>query len=188
MAELMLVNPRKRKTRRKARKTVAAKPRRRVTRKTVARRSPARRIARRRNPIAKGNLLNDAIIPAATGAAGAVGLDVAMGYIPLPDALKTGPARHLVKGAAAIGLGMLASLVTKKSTAKALANGALTVTMHGAMQEAMQRFAPGVQMGQYVDGMGQYVDGMGYVSPAMTYDGGDASTFSPIPENEQSFF
>lgn len=154
MSELMLINPRKR------RKT--------TKKKVVKRRSPVRRVAkravskRRRNPIRRKagimGIVQSTVMPAATAAAGAIGLDVVWGMAPIPENLKTGPMRHVVKAAGAIGLGMIAEMVVKKSTASQFATGALTVVMHQAMREGMTRFAPNIQLGEYVDEGGE----MGY--------------------------
>src|SRR4030042_6898277 len=101
MAELMLINPRKH--RRKANKT--------------------RRY--RRNP--SGGRFNmttfsrNTLMPSAIGAAGALGLDILMGFLPLPDNLKMGPMRNVVRVVGAVGLGMLAGMVVKKDTAANIA-------------------------------------------------------------------
>lgn len=150
MAKMLLVNPRKRR----------APARRR--RAPVARR-PAIRARRRRNPIAiKGlsGITQRTIIPAATAAAGALGLDVIWGYAPVPANLKVGPLRHVVKGAAAIGLGMLAENFVKKSTAQNITLGALTVVLHDMGREVLQNAMPQIPLGMYMDGT------MGYYNPA----------------------
>ena len=207
MAELMLVNPRKRRKARTAkqkaatRRLVAGNRKRRAParRKSVARRistikrrAPARRAlttARKRrykrNPNGRGmaGIVNTTLIPAAVAATGALSLDVLWNFLPLPETLKTGPLRHIAKGAGAIGLGWLAGMVVNKKTAGQLATGALTVVTYNAMREMMARFMPAVNMGYYSAGMpagsmGAYV-GMGeYVGgPGMgAYIGGGGGT------------
>jgi hypothetical protein len=192
MAELMLVNPRKRRKSRKprsaaqraaTRKLVARNKRRRnpaparrraASRTSVVkrRRTPARSVVARkrrykRNPNGRGmaGIVNTTLIPAAVAATGALSLDVLWNFLPLPVALKTGPLRHIAKGAGAIGLGWLAGMVVNKKTAGQLATGALTVVTYNAMREMMARFMPAVNMGYYSAGMpagemGAYV-GMG---------------------------
>jgi len=197
MNELLLINPARRKRRAPARRrasparrrparrrnpvtALAANPRRRPARRSYA----ARRSIRRRNPAPRGMKgIMGTLMPAATAATGALALDVVWGFIPLPIALKTGPMRHLVKGAGAIGMGLLAGMVVNKRVADQFAVGALTVVMHGAMKEAVTRFAPqialgeypsiavpmseydenGGSLGEYVEqpGMGEFVSGMG---------------------------
>lgn len=162
MAEMLLVNPRKRRRRKTTRKPVT---RRRTYKRRVST-SAARKTRRRRNPIRRkgvGGMIQSTIMPAALAGAGAVGLDVIWGYLPVPDQLKTGPMRYVAKAAGAIGLGMLAAMVTKKSTADQLASGAMTVVMYQAMKDGMTRFAPNIPMGEYLseyDSMGYYGSGM----------------------------
>jgi len=87
---------------------------------------------------------------------------------------------HVTKALGALGLGVLASMVTKKDTANQLATGALTVVLHGAMKDGIETFAPGINLGEYVgmDGLAEYVaemDGVGqYVDygNAIGYAGG----------------
>lgn len=138
-----------------------------------------RRRSYRRNPINSSVLSN--VMPALSGAAGAVLLDIAWGYIPIPATLKSGPFQHLAKAAGAIGLGMAAKMVTSKRNADMLALGALTVVAHAAIKQAVTRFAPNIEMGGTFDYgypsiavpmddyMGEYVeqDSMGaYLEPA----------------------
>lgn len=148
MAELMMINPAKK---RKRKRPVRAR----------SRRGSRRRVsALRRNPIRKMSvkgIVNDAVMPAATAAAGAIGLDVMMGYLPIPDNLKTGPARYLVKGVGAIGLGMIAQAVgLKASTARAMTTGALTVALYEAGKGAIVTAAPDFAARAGLDGLGIY--------------------------------
>jgi len=181
MAELMLVNPRKRRKARSpaqraaTRKLVARNRKRKrnpARHTTVARVAPVRRkrraVARRpvrrrrirRNPSARG-IINTTLIPAAVAGAGALSLDVLWGFVPVPATLKTGPFRHVIKGAGAIGMGYLAGMVVNKKTAGQLATGALTVVMYNAMREMAARFMPNVPFGYVSSGMpvGEYVSG-----------------------------
>lgn len=186
MAQLMLVNPRKRRRRTSKKKTVA---RRRPTRRISTR--PARKTRRRRNPIKTRGLSGvvNQIMPAATAAVGALGLDLIWGYAPIPESLKTGNMRFVVKAAGAIGLGMLAGMVVKKSTADQLATGALTVVLHNAMRDGMANFAPNIQLGEYMNndetlgywgagynpGMSEYLpnSNQGDLSPGANLNGSD---------------
>lgn len=120
----------------------------------------------RRNPIMKkkgllGGIVGDTLIPAATAASGAIALDVAWGFLPIPANLKVGPMRHAVKGAGAIGLGMLAGMILPKKTAEQIGMGAMTVVMYNAAKDVMVRFAPTVAMGAYLEeeaqGVGAYL-------------------------------
>jgi len=162
MAKMLLVNPRKRKAKRK----VKRKTKRRLV--SVAKRKSSVVRKYKRNPIRRkksgiGGMLKDTIMPSAMAAGGAIGLDVVMGYLPIPENLKTGPMRHLVKGAGAIGLGMLAGMFLKPKTAELITTGALTVTLHAAGKEAMTRFAPNVRMASVDDDL----ESLAYVNPGM---------------------
>lgn len=139
--------------------------------------SPSRRY--RRNP--NGGRFNmqtftrNTLMPSAVGAAGALGIDVIMGFLPLPPALKTGPMRTVVKIAGAIGIGMLAATFVKKNTAEQIAAGAITVALYDTLKGMLQVAMPTLQLGendifteypslayagagQTVDDMGAYVD------------------------------
>ena len=180
---LMLVNPRKRRK---------APVKRKAARKTVARKSPVKRKRnpaspvrrRRRNPASRkvgvksimGNVQNSAI-----GAAGAVGVDMAMRFLPIPLNLRMGNMNSLTKGVVALGLGMLTNAVVKGNTGTKIAEGGMTVALYeaasGMIAQQTGVIAPGGVAGSYSDldnaamaeyldageGMGEYLDGgMGY--------------------------
>lgn len=174
MAQLMMVNPRRRKTRRKTtRKTVARRRKSPVRRRRVAaKRRTVRRY--RRNPTARG-IINAQLMPAAVNASGALALDIVWGYLPIPETVKTGPFKHVAKGAGAIALGVIAGNVVNSTTAKALSQGALTVVMHDAMREVAQNMLPGVPLGYYSAGLpvgvGEYVNGLGEVGAYIGAEG-----------------
>ncbi len=179
MSTLMLANPRRRsrKTRspaqrRATRELVAFN---RSKKRSVKRRAPRRierasRIRRRRNPIKAKGLIDDMVMPSAIGSAGAIGLDLAFHFLPLPSMLKTGAGHLAAKGVGAILIGMLAGKVIKKSTANELARGALTVTLHSAAKDAIGHFLPNFALGGVGDDYG-LTDAMGYYSPAIVQDG-----------------
>lgn len=112
------------------------------------------------NPRRKMPALDIPIVPALSGATGAVGLDVVMGQLPLPDAMKTGPMRHLFKAGAAIGLGMLADMMMpkQKSFIRDMVTGALTVQAYNAEREMLIQFAPNIALGAFTEfePMGEY--------------------------------
>lgn len=156
MAEMLLINPRKR---RKARKASKRRTRKSSTRKatplfTVPRRQRSRKASRRRrnpvsmravtararkrNPIKLGGMF-DGLVPmvrdAAIGATGAVGVDLAMGQINrfLPAAMQTVPgtvsAGDAVKAVVTVALGQLLNRPTR-GMSRRMAQGALTVQAH----------------------------------------------------------
>lgn len=130
MAEqLMLVNPRKR--RKSRRKSIARRPaKRRVSRRrSLAKLAPRRR--RRSNP--NGGPMTAQIMNAATGAAGALAVDLAMAQLPLPEQLTATPAmRAATQGGVSLMIGMLvANFGKKRKLGRQLAEGGLTVALHG---------------------------------------------------------
>lgn len=150
MNEILLVNPRKRKA--KKRRSVSRRRKNPVKRRrTYAK----KRRTRRRNPTARG-MVNQFFMPALVGAAGGLTLDIALGFIPVPLNLKTGIAGYAVKAAGAIGLGMLLKnmKLVKGKTALDMTVGALTIQLHGAMKEQVQVMLPNVPMGEYLTGPG----------------------------------
>jgi hypothetical protein len=166
--------------RRPARRAVAAAPRRR--RRAAGKRRPAvgyvvgakrirrrklnpRRVSRSRrrsNPRFSVSGITNQIMPAVYGAGGALALDVALGYIPLPAVLTTGYARHGVRIVGALGIGWLASKFLR-GKGQAIGAGALTVAVYGLLKEV----AVGVTAGK-VKGLGDYeeIEVSGYYDPA----------------------
>ena len=176
MATLMLLNPRKKTRRRKARRNpVAANPRRRRRVRRAARRNPRmysrpRRRRARRNPINVGNV-KGVLMPAVIGGAGSVGLDVLFSMLPLPAQFKTGMLGGVVKIAAAIMIPNLFKGVIGKRNADIISLAAATVQAATQIRVfAAQSGVPGLsaydEMGAYVDGMGAYIPNMGYANAA----------------------
>lgn len=147
--ELALLNPAPRR-----RKRVAAAP--------APRRRYKRRIGRRAFKAGRG-FMGHTLMPAAMGAAGALSLDILMGFLPIPAALTTAPAKYLVKGAGAVGLGIAAGYIVAPATAHQLTVGALTVVIHEALKNTLQTAMPSLQLGM----LGEF----GYVSPGMIPSG-----------------
>lgn len=175
MAQLMLINPAKRPTkrRRKAtrspaqkaatrrmlaanRRTSRAAPKRRrrnpIAASAVSRVTRRTRRARSRNPIGMTGILGS-ITDAAIGAGGALAVDMAFNYLPLPANFKTGMAGTAAKAATAIALGTIGRKVLGRTAGK-MAAGALTVIAY----DAMKGFVPGAAA---------TVAGLGYMSPGL---------------------
>ena len=163
MSHVLLVNPRRRRATKKRRAVRRKKPTVRRRRNPVrARRKVTRR--RRRNPIGgvpSMRNITGKVKTAATGAAGALALDIALAYIPLPAAVQSGIIGKITKGLGAIALGVVAHKVgVKAADANRMAEGALTVQLHGIGKELVGQFAPGVAMSAYLDdGLGFYGSG-----------------------------
>lgn len=183
MSQLMLVNPRRKKRRKSRRKTSVVgfanpraprKSRRRRARRvsaasyTAVRRGP--RVGRRRRRgggagrkfggLISGNIVNSTVIPAAMGGAGALAVDVAWGFLPLPAAIKTGPMGPVAKAAGAIVLGALATKFVGKQIGEKVATGYLTVLAYNLARGMLQKAMPNVPLSGY---------DLGYVSPATQF-------------------
>ena len=144
---------------------VAATPHRR--RRRHYKRNPiaaTRRRHYRRNPImgGKGDLrLMSMIGPAAGIAVGAVGVELAMGYMPfLPTSMTTGPVRYLTKGAISLGIGWGVAKFVNRQAGEAFALGGLVIAFHDALKSAIVTYMPAAKFGAYVPRAG-----MGYYSP-----------------------
>lgn len=137
---------------------------------TIARPNPARRRRRRigstavrrvrrrvrRNPLpSMGGLMKTLIQPAAAAAVGALALDIAFGYLPIPANLKTGPLNLLTKTAGAVALSMIAGKVVNKAAGQQMGIGALTVVLHDAAKAFIAQSMPALKM----DGIGYYSAG-----------------------------
>lgn len=122
-----------------------------------------RRSFRRQNPIslrsfAPGNLMSQ-VTGALPGAVGALGLDVALGFLPIPVNWKAGIPGYLTKIVGAVGLGMLAGKLVGGSTAAKMTMGALTVMIHGILRELVATNLPQVPLGMYLQ---PGLSGLGY--------------------------
>ncbi len=173
MASLLMVNPRKRRTKRRTSKAVSK------------RRAPSHRLAAvttrktyRRNPIRKAGMV-DTFTKGAVGAAGALAVDVAMSKLPIPANLQTEMLAPITRGVVGIGLGMLVAKVGKnKKLGTQLADGAVTVALYSAGKSMIgpKLGLAGADDLMYYGGddyaMNYYDDddGMGWNSPANTYN------------------
>lgn len=169
MAEqLLLVNPSRRAGRdskgrfikrgasRKRRRNPARRVARRVSRRVARRRNPVAamnprrrsyRRGRRRNPISLSNPVA-AFVPAIWGGVGAVAVNAAISYVPLPATFKTGNAKMLTGAVAALLLGTFGRrLIGPRATD--MANGALTVIAYDAVRQLAGK--AGLPLGAYAD-------------------------------------
>ena len=140
MAQLMLVNPRTRKKVKKNKRRSGMVAR--VSALASRTRSKVRRY--RRNPI--GGATSNATTQlknAAIGAAGALAVDVVMSKLPLPANLSSGMGRTAAQGLVSIGLGMaVAKFGKNKRLGVQLAEGGLTIALHGVMKGALSKSMP----------------------------------------------
>ena len=110
----------------------------------------------RRNPMGLPSLgsITSQLTAAGIGAAGAIGLNVALSFIPLPDALKTGYVRHGVRLASALVLSMLAKkFLGAKPWINTATAGALTVIVYDIGKAVIQTASPeiGARLGEFED-------------------------------------
>lgn len=177
--------PRRPAAKKRASPARAAPARRTTKRRTTARRgsggwpitsaaaaSRAGRALRHRRPNPIGGFVKDTLMPSIVGGAGALALDVAVGVLPLPPAMKTGPMAPLVKAAGAVGIGMLAGQLLGRRTGEQVAAGALTVTVYNVARQMLNKVSGGRIPGlsEYVSmypGMAEYVE---YDPPQLGYE------------------
>lgn len=154
MAQLMLVNPRKRRRVKAKRKS---NPKKRRSLSAFTKRHIRRR---RRNPIGGVSTKNmmQTFQGGAVGAAGALAVDVAMSKLPLPANLTTGTLAPITKGFVGIGVGMIVSKFLKnKRLGEQLANGAVTVALYNA---GKQMIGPSLGLSGYDSGLLGYDSGL----------------------------
>ncbi len=167
--ELLLINPRKRRGKRKSR----ARRRNPVAALNSRRSRRSRRFARsyRRNPTFRSMTANivPQVINAAQGAGGALLTDAAFTYLPLPAMLKTGPIGIVSKALMAFGVSMLSGYVVGGRVAGKFLEGALTVQAYGVIRPLVGGFIPLA---------GNDIEGMGYYSPGMILQ----DDLSPLPD------
>lgn len=167
----------KRRSRRRSRRSVSAAPRRR-RRASFGRRvrRHARRFARHTGGGVSlrgmnfNSFLKGTLVPSAVGAAGALGVDLMLGYATpyLPTMLTSGPVVPLTKIAAAVGLGMIAQGVTKdRNIGEHVMAGAITVVAYQWIRDMVKAQFPTLPLSEYVSGMG-------YAGPALAFPGPDA--------------
>lgn len=158
-----IANPRRRRRRRNPIAAIANPRRRRYTR-SVARRSRRRRRSNPRLALSPRGIMN-ALIPAGMGAAGAVALDVAMNWVPLPAQFQTPMYKNIARIAGAFALGYVSSFVLGREKAKQVTLGALTVASYTVVRDLVATNFP--QIG--LSGTESYDMSdlrLGYVSPA----------------------
>lgn len=140
-----------------------------------------RRSSYRRNPLSLGGMnmsgfLSDTLLPAAIGAAGALGIDMAWGYLPLPAELSSGTFAPVIRIGAAIGLGYLVGMVAGKRFGQEAMAGAITVTLYDLVKGYMANAGgtssgTGAYVGYY--GSAPSVGGLGvYVGTGLEHQGG----------------
>lgn len=175
MAQLLMVNPRKR---RKASKT---KSRRKSSGGGLLARAKSAisrsRRRYRRNPIGGvGATAMTQFKDGAIGAVGALAVDVIFAKLPLPANLKTGVLKPITQGLIGVGVGMaVAKFGKNRALGHKLAQGAVTISLYNAGKAMV---GPSLGLSGYDDsgllgyddsgllGYSELNTGMGWVSPA----------------------
>ena len=109
------------------------------------------------------------LIPAAIGGTGAVGLNVALAYLPIPDTLKTGPLAIATKIGGALLLGWGAGKLIGRHNGQLVTLGALTVVAYDVIRQLVAQAMPTLPgLADYEDmRLSAYQNGnLGYVNPA----------------------
>jgi len=175
----MLVNPKRKRVTRKARAN--PKRRRRTRRKATRRRrrnpvaaNPRRRTYRRRrtrrNPkLSIKSVQRDAIVPAAIGGFGALGVDIAYAMLPLPAQFKTGMIGSVAKLGAAVLAGHFVGKMTNRKTGDAFTVGAVTIQAYGLIKGLVQQSMPNLPLSGDPS-LAFFQPGMGYMNAGMTVD------------------
>ena len=164
MAEMLLINPRRRRKATAKRRTTRARRRNPVARvmaRPARRRNPVaqmkRRVMRRRNPIGMNAGMMKMIQDAFIGGAGSIAVDLAQGQINrfLPATLQTRPGTvglgDGVKAVLTVVLGRALNRTTRGLSMK-MASGALTVQSAGIMRTLLGPTL-GANLGFYTPGM-----------------------------------
>lgn len=121
----------------------------------------ARRGRRMRNPFdTKG--LTAAVVPAAIGGAGAVGLDILLAYLPLPATLQSGWGNYATKIAGSFAVGYLGGMALGKEKGHLITAGALTVSLYTILRALAQQ-----SLGTSVKGLSGLADFRDYRRTAM---------------------
>jgi hypothetical protein len=147
-----------------------------------------RRRKRRHNPFSSGGVMA-VLKPAAIGAAGALAMNIGYGYLSpsLPATLTTGYLPVLVKGAAAIGVGMLVGKFMSRQDGMYATVGGLTVVLLGLVTPMLQSAAPTLPGLSGLAGYGDYIPmRMGAYSPSLARNAnsrfGRLGFISPAPK------
>lgn len=166
--QLQYFGPKRRRHRRRRTTALAINPRRHRRSAVAGRRRRSHHVLNvHRNPrrlsgggrFSVRRFMNDALIPAGIGAVGALGVNIALGYITpsLPVSLQSGIMNTGVKIAGAVAIGMAAGMVAGKRFGEQAMAGAITVTLYDLLKGYAASAMPNLPLSGYH---------MGWVSPA----------------------
>lgn len=142
----------------------------------------ARRFASNRSgrmSLAPASLVKNTLIPAALGGAGALIVDVAWGFLPIPATIKTGPMGPIAKAAGAVALGMVASKVAGREMGQRITSGYLTVLAYNLLKGIVTKAMPQLPMGEYINGLG-------YIQSGQFMPDASVAAYLPAPTPAQA--
>lgn len=200
MAELMLINPKKKRRSTKRRTTKRTNPitamnpvkrkRRSKRRSTSFARSVGkikRRMSRARRGKSKGNFLttkgfmNEILLPSAVGASGALVLDMVASKLPLPSMLTQGALKPVTRLALAAGMGWAASSIVNKKVGEQVAAGAVVVILYDTLKMYLKQIAPNLPLSESLE----YANAGYPVGEYVMYDDSSSSNIvQPMNVNE----
>lgn len=200
MAQLMLVNPRRKRRQkmtakqakffgpRRKRAKVARNPKRARKARSRVRRNPiaaaARRYGRSKRrslslrSITSGGVLKSTVAPAAIGAVGAVALDALWAMLPVPASLKVGAIAVPAKAAGVLALGAIAAnfLPKQRKLIEGAVAASLTIAAYNFVRAQVGGMFPDVRLGTYIDGY-DGDDALGYTGAAPTISDNGMGTY-----------
>ncbi len=182
--------PRRKTTVRRRRNPTPAKRRTYARTATIATPRRRQRVRARGNPVTLAKAIPEIVMPSLVGAGGAVGMDIAWGYLAampaVPAVLKTGWGRTAAKAVTSIAIAaLMGQAKMTRQFAQPFAIGAMTVLAYETMRQFMAQQAPNVAM----DGMGLYVDGLGYYNAAVNAGAaGDYNNTAAYNNNNMSAY
>jgi hypothetical protein len=160
LPQILTVNPMAKRRRKRTKNPHARRHRaRNPFRHTSRRRHHAGR--RSRNPFDTKGLM-DALIPAAIGGAGAVGVDILLAYLPLPASLQTGWGNYAAKIAGSFAVGYAGGMALGRDKGHQITAGALTVTAYTIVKSLAAQ-----SLGTTVKGLSGLADFRDYRRSAM---------------------
>jgi hypothetical protein len=158
--ELLLINPRKRRGKRRKARGRKRNP----LSFSYRTKRKARSHRRRRNPsmrlIPRGGQIMTQLVGAAQGAGGAILTDAAWTMIPLPLMLKAGPMGLVSRALMAFAVSWASSFMVGQRVAGKFLEGALAVQAYGVIAPMVRGFLPGGMAGNDIEGLGFYSPGM----------------------------
>lgn len=154
-----------------------AKKHRSAAQKAATRKMLAKRHRRyRRNPAHRAGrftvqgFMQHTLMPSVMGAAGALGINMAIGFLPLPPMMKTGPMRTLTTIVGAAAIGAVASNFVKRETAQQAVAGAITISLYNLLVGYMPANIQAMTVGENDATIHEYPS-IGYAGAGYTVDG-----------------